>query len=177
MRFWRSNPAFGPIITIHSQTRHLLCCTSFFTAYNQLYVYNNFAYIHVMCWLNTHQGESHFVYVLYLLKQSGCKDVPSLSQLKKFKLPGLYSPIVVSREVYSTNILILFVPGPVYYISRDSLLYDSNCRNYSSMFREYFNIIYSGSISCTYRWMLYITGCLYFLHMHITCAYLQRVIP
>ena len=158
MRFWRSNPAFGPIITIHSQTRHLLCCTSFFTAYNQLYVYNN------------------FVYVLYLLKQSGCKDVPSLSQLKKFKLPGLYSPIVVSREVYSTNILILFVPGPVYYISRDSLLYDSNCRNYSSMFREYFNIIYSGSISCTYRWMLYITGCLYFLHMHITCAYLQRVI-
>ena len=141
MRFWRSNPAFGPIITIHSQTRHLLCCTSFFTAHDQLYVYNNLAYIHVMCCLNTDQGESHFVYVLSLLKH--------LSQLKKFKLPGLYSPIVVSREVYSTNIQILFFPGPVYYISRDSLLHDSNCRNYSSMFREYFNIIYSGSISYT----------------------------
>ena len=55
----------------------------------------------------------------------------------------------------------------MYNISRDSLLHDSNFRIYSSMFRKYFNIIYSASISCTYRWMLYVTGCLYFLHMCI----------
>eukprot|EP00731_Ephydatia_muelleri_P034558 Em0065g19a len=37
-------------------------------------------------------GESTLAYVLYLLKESGCAVVPSIKQLKAFKLPGLLLP-------------------------------------------------------------------------------------
>ena len=35
---------------------------------------------------------STLAYVLYLLKESGCAVVPSIKQLKAFKLPGLLLP-------------------------------------------------------------------------------------
>eukprot|EP00731_Ephydatia_muelleri_P023445 Em0015g1028a len=51
-----------------------------------------FALLYFMLQCPRPVGESTLAYVLYLLKESGCAVVPSIKQLKAFKLPGLLLP-------------------------------------------------------------------------------------
>ena len=53
------------------------------------------------------QSESTLAFILYLLKQTGCAAVPSIKQLKGFKLPGLQPPQQVRNPTHHISFTVL----------------------------------------------------------------------